>query len=842
MRVEASSVDVFGLAECGRGDVARVGGKAANLGELVRAGFDVPPGFVVTTQGYLDFVATHGRAARIAELAEQGPERAAEIRAVFDGELPIELADAVVTAYEGLGSPPVAVRSSATAEDLPDASFAGQQDTYLDVRGADAVLTAVRNCWASLWTDRAITYRQQHRVGAEELSLAVIVQEMVPAEVAGVMFTANPLNGRTDQTVISAARGLGEAVVSGTTTTEETVVELAPRQLIRSSGGGERVLTEETAYGLAELGRRIEAHFGSPQDVEWALVGERLHVLQARPVTALAAPEAPPPTDWSVPDPTSLYARASIVEQLPDPLTPLFADLIDGAVTRSLTDLMTELIGPGAVRPGDVALPTVNGYAYYRYGRAGMLRISLLSFKALGVLGNGRRSSRERWRSYAHPRYRQAVAAWAGRDLATLSPADLVAGVEALLFAGAEYYTSVQTIIPVAAMSEVAFTRYYEGVVRRPGDPAAATYLLGFDSLPLRAEKSLYELARWTRDDPELVAALTSTSSPELLADKSAADPRWPELWHRLQAHLDAYGHLVYNLDFANPVPADDPAPLIDTVRFYLGHEPLDPDVRQLRSAVAREAATTAVLARLDGPRRRLFRGLLGWAQQAAPVREDALADVGLAWPQLRRLLAELGRRIVAAGVVQDVDDVYWLRAAELAAALSADRPDPLDAEIEQRRRVWRGARRVTPPQVLPERGWLRLMERWLPAASTAQTGDVLTGLAGSAGRVTAVARVLEGPGDFGQFQAGEILVAPITTPAWTALFVRAAGVVTDVGGPLSHSSIVAREYGIPAVLGTGVATRRIHTGQRITVDGDAGTVTLLADEDDDVGGPGSRG
>ncbi|WP_375431239.1 PEP-utilizing enzyme [uncultured Friedmanniella sp.] len=133
-------------------------------------------------------------------------------------------------------------------------------------------------------------------------------------------------------------------------------------------------------------------------------------------------------------------------------------------------------------------------------------------------------------------------------------------------------------------------------------------------------------------------------------------------------------------------------------------------------------------------------------------------------------------------------------------------------------------------------------MERWLPAASTAQTGDVLTGLAGSAGRVTAVARVLEGPGDFGQFQAGEILVAPITTPAWTALFVRAAGVVTDVGGPLSHSSIVAREYGIPAVLGTGVATRRIHTGQRITVDGDAGTVTLLADEDDDVGGPGSRG
>lgn len=831
-------MDVFGLADFGRDDVARVGGKAANLGELVRAGFDVPPGFVVTTQGYLDYVAAAGRAGRIAALAGQGPERAAEIRALFAGELPDDLADAVATAYAGLGSPPVAVRSSATAEDQPDASFAGQQDTYLDVRGLDAVLAAVRACWASLWTERAMAYRQQQSVPAAGLSLAVVVQEMVPAEVAGVMFTANPLTGRTDQTVISAAPGLGEAVVSGTTTTEETVVELATRHLTRSGGAepvpAAAVLTEDVAYALAELGARIEAHFGAPQDIEWALVGSRLHVLQARPVTALAAPEAPPPSDWSVPDPTSLYARASIVEQLPDPLTPLFADLIDGAVTRSLTDLMTELIGPGAVRPGDVALPTVNGYAYYRYSRSGMLRISLLSFKALGVLGNGRRSSRERWRRYAHPRYQQVVAGWSDRDPAALGPAELLAGVEALLFAGAEYYTSVQTIIPVAATSEVAFTRCYERLVRRPGDPAAATFLLGFDSLPLRAEKSLFELARWVRADPGLAAALAAGSSAELLADRAAATPRWPELWRRLQRHLDSFGHLVYNLDFANPVAADDPAPLVDTLRFYLDGEPVDPDVRQLRSAVAREAATTAVLTRLDGPRRWLFRRLLDWAQAAAPVREDALADVGLAWPQLRRLLSELGRRVVAAGVVTDVDDVYWLRSAELADALGADPPGPLDAEVEQRRRVWRGQRRVTPPQVLPERGWLRLMERWLPAASTSQTGNVLTGLAGSAGRVTAVARVLEGAQDFGSFRAGEILVAPITTPAWTSLFVRAAGVVTDVGGPLSHSSIVAREYGIPAVLGTAVATRRIRTGQRIVVDGDAGTVTLL-DEPVDV-------
>ncbi|WP_375422864.1 PEP/pyruvate-binding domain-containing protein [uncultured Friedmanniella sp.] len=824
-------VEVRGLAEFGRDDVALVGGKAANLGELVRAGFDVPPGFVVTTGAYRDFLATHDLGTRLEELAAGGPERSGEIRGLFEtGELPAALRTQVSDAYAALDSPAVAVRSSATAEDLAEASFAGQQDTYLDVEAVDAVLAAVRSCWASLWTDRAMTYRAEHEVASAGLGLAVVVQQMVPAEVAGVMFTANPLNGRTEETVLSAARGLGEAVVSGAVPTEEVVVDLAAHRLVRSETAAEPVLSDETAYGLAELGHRIEAHFGGPQDVEWALVGTRVRVLQARPVTALAPPEDPPPEDWSVPDPTSLYVRASIVEQLPDPLSPLFADLAADAVTDSLTAMMSELVGEDAVRAGDVSFPTVNGYAYYRYSRTGMLRITLRTYKALPVLGGGRRSGRERWQSYSHPRYRQAVAAWSGRPLADLTATELMAGVVALLYAGAEYYTSVQTLIPVAASSEVLFTRAYDALVRRSGDPAAATFLLGFDSLPIRAEKSLYDLAGWIREEPDLAAAVLGATNAELLADRTSAAPRWPGLWSRLRGHLDAYGHLVYNLDFVNPVPADDPGPLLDTLRFYLGDRPADPYRRQLRSSVLREAATTTLLSRLGAARRMVVLPLLRWAQASAPMREDALADVGLAWPQLRRLLTELGGRLVAAGAVTRVEDVYWLTSGELTAALDQDRPASLEAEVAHRQRRWRGQRRVTPPQVLPEAGWLRLMERWLPAASTAQEGDVLSGLAGSAGRVTAVARVLERPEDFGSFRPGEVLVAPITTPAWTSLFVRAAAVVTDVGGPLSHSSIVAREYGIPAVLGTGIATRRIRTGQRVTVDGDAGTVTLLAE------------
>jgi pyruvate,water dikinase len=207
-------------------------------------------------------------------------------------------------------------------------------------------------------------------------------------------------------------------------------------------------------------------------------------------------------------------------------------------------------------------------------------------------------------------------------------------------------------------------------------------------------------------------------------------------------------------------------------------------------------------------------------------VREDALADIGLAWPQMRRMLAELGRRLVAAGRIAVPEDVYWLRPEEIAGGPVGD--------VAERKALWRGQRRATPPQALPQHTFVDRFERWLPASGK-QEGAVLHGTGASAGQVTATARVLSGPADFGRLQPGEVLVASITTPAWTSLFTLAAAVVTDVGGPLSHSSIVAREYGIPAVLGTGVATRRIPDGARVRVDGDAGTVTLLDEVDADA-------
>ncbi len=876
--------------ELGAADVTEAGGKGANLGELTRAGLPVPPGFVVVTAAYDAFVDAGGLSDRITTGPGSDAEAAAGLREAFAGQpVPDAVASDVRAALGELGPGPVAVRSSATVEDVADASAAGQQDTFLNVDGPDAVLDAVVRCWASLFTDRALAYRARHGTDPADARLAVVVQRMADADASGVMFTANPSNGRRDQLVIGAAWGLGESVVGGTVSTDDHVVDKTSGALVSRTVADKAVMTVPTGSGteerpvpperrrapvldddavreLAALGSRIEGHYGRPQDIEWVRIAERsaggasigtgtFAIVQSRPITALPEPMADPPTDWAVPYEGGWYFRASIVEQMPDPLTPLFADLADGAVTRSLTRLMNGVMGEGALRDGDVSLPTVNGYAYYFYRTSSLLRM-------FGAVPTALRAMVGRpvegappfglggWRDRAHPEYERVVAEWTARDAAGLTPAERFDAVALLLEAGCVYYTSVQSIIPLAATSELTFRAFHDHLVRRDGEPAGQALLLGFDSRPVLAEKSLFDLATAAREDG-LADVLTGGDGATLAAHlppgpaPTGADPdAWRRWCARFAEHLDRYGHTVYNLDFADPVPADDPAPVLDAVRFHLVGSGTDPYTRQRTAAADRDRWAQEIEKRLDPLRRKVFDGLLRYAQETGPVREDALADMGLAWPLMRRMLLGIGADLVGSGVVEDPTDVFWLREAEMRAVLAGDTAPDLRARIAERRMLWRGRRTVTAPQLLPEHeGAKRLLARVMPAADQAQTGSTITGVAGSSGRVTATARVVDGPAGFAALQPGEVLVARITTPAWTPLFTRAAAVVTDVGGPLSHSSIVAREYGIPAVLGTGSATGRIRSGQQVIVDGDRGTVTLLEDGEpapDDQGAPGA--
>ena len=807
--------DIVWLAQAGAFDPALVGGKAANLSALMAAGFDVPSGFVVTTQAY------HRR----------NP----------DGSVPASLADEIRMAWRDLAGDgaTVAVRSSATAEDLAGASFAGQQETYLQVAGEDAVVAAVADCWASLYSERAVAYRRQQGIDETGLGIAVIVQLMVAARAAGVMFTADPLTGRRREAVITATHGLGDAVVSGTVNPDTFVIDTRDWEVLAAAAGetsggldGPTTLTAAQAVELARLGAAIEEHFGLPQDIEWALDASAFRVLQTRPITALPDPVSQVADLWPT-QPGSLYFRASIVEQLPNPLTPLFADLMEHAVPAGLQALMDDLARTLGRRPGslsglDIGFPTINGYAFYRYARSALAAVTGASLPAVALLfARGGEFFLRRWREEGLPQYRAAVRVWAERDPASLAPADLLDGVADLLGAGCRYYTHVQTVIPLAGMAELSWRGLYRTLAGAPREPVEA-YLLGLDSAPIEAEKRLWRLGRWVLDQPGLAAALTASGTdPAGEAPAGVAEPVWQEWRDRFAGYLTEFGHTTYDLDFIHPVPADDPAPILQALRFVLRGEAVDPFARQDRLALARDRATTALLAGLDPARRRLAGATLAWARSVVPAREDALAAIGLAWPVMRRLLAELGRRLAEEGRLPEPHDVFWLTADEARRLAAGESLAGLAELIAERQALHRGRQLLHPPQYLPVNRWMSLWDRFLPARVNGAAGDVLKGNAGSGGVVTGQARVIGGPADFGDFAPGEILVADITTPAYTPLFAVAGGVVTDIGGVLSHGSIVAREYGIPAVLGTGSATHRIRTGDTVTVDGGRGEVRL---------------
>jgi len=852
-----------------------VGGKGASLARMAAAGLPVPPGFQITTHAYRRFVSESRLEDAILSAAAQASadnpatlERAsAQIQSLLaQSTIPPDVAALIERSYGELGAddPPVAVRSSATAEDLPEMSFAGQMETYLNVSGAGNVLAAVKRCWGSLWTARALAYRAQHGIRPEEVSIAVVVQQLIPAEVAGILFTANPLTGARDQMMINAAWGLGEAIVGGQVTPDTIIVvrqtgaiasqDIAPKEVmtVRVPGGTREepvpaekrtraALQPAQAAELVRLGAEIEQLYGQPMDIEWAMCDQRISILQARPITALPEPRAT--LEWKLPRAGMQYARNSVIELLPNPLSPLFATLALPVWNEALQALVQSL-GSGSPLGNSFRLVTINEYAYTEFGLSAwqsawlFVTLPVLLPRFVRLL----HWARSRWAEEARPHYATVVAAWAGRDLATAPAKELLAGAREIVKAAASHYVCVQTgILPVSTLSEAAFTYVYNRLIKRKGEPPALTFILGFDSAPIQAEKSLYDLASWTRTHPELAGYLARaasedivqacTSQPAPIADAES----WREFTTRFAQHLDRFGHAVYDLDFASSVPADDPGPLLEALKYFFSGQARSPYERQAGAALAREQATQSLLARLKGLRLRFLRFLVQTAQRYAPLREDALADVGLGWPQLRRMLREFGRRMVAAGAIAQTDDVFcltWEEVEAAARALDAGQPAENYAPTAAARRATQEVeRKVTPPVALPIKGGARFLgidfSRWMPARTAQSAGNVIKGVGASPGRVVGVARVIRGPDEFDQMQPGDILVAKITTPAWTALFALASGVVTDVGGPLSHSSIVAREYHIPAVLGTGVATERVRSGQRITVDGDAGVVTI---------------
>ncbi len=847
---------VIGLDHPDAGLPALVGGKAANLAVLIAAGFAVPGGFCVTTPAYVRVADAAGLASVI---AVPGPHLGERARTVLLGTpVPHDVAAAVAAAYAGLGTGvAVAVRSSATAEDLPGASFAGQQDTFLNVIGTDAVLDAVRRCWASLWTDRAVAYRAE--AGIAHAELAVVVQRMVDVRVAGVLFTADPVSGRRTRTVIDAAPGLGEAVVSGAvnpdhvvvegdgTITEHRVGDKAVAIRATAGGGTERVagttdgpcLDDVQIRDLVALGRRVEARFGVPQDIEWATdaAGE-LWLTQSRPITTLHPVPTPNRPGLRV------YVCVSLAQGLTRPITPMglaafrvisatgatrafgvpVADPLDGAPALAVAGGRAFVDATAALR-GSVGRALVPRVLDVMEARSAVVLRALMDDPELSVL------SRSPW-PFARRVLRTLVAfrippllalallrpAAARRRVDRIgerlraAPAPAEPTLDDVLDLLLQVFPILPTTAPVAAAGFAML-----GLARKVAGPdldADATHEV-LRSLPYNSttamDLELWAVAARIRSDPDSVAALRD------------GGPLPPVLTAELTGFLEKHGHrAVGEIDLGMPRWSDDPSHVLGSLANYLRLEDPQraPDVLFRRGAAAAEETVAVVVARVrrrSRVRAAVVRFALRRTRQLAGMRETHKDYLVLLLARARAQLAQIGAGLAARGLLDEPDDVFFLDLRDVATALQG--ADHRDVVAQRREEYSRELRRRHIPRVLLSDGTEPEALGAPPAAGA------LIGTAASVGIVTGAVRVVLDPVG-AHLEPGEILVAPSTDPGWTPLFLTAGGLVMEMGGSNSHGAVVAREYGIPAVVGVPDATLRLHTGEQVTVDGAAGAIT----------------
>jgi rifampicin phosphotransferase len=827
---------VMPLQDVGRSGLAVVGGKGANLGELVRAGFPVPPGFVVTTAAYDRFVMLNGLGETITRTLHEAHGTGAAIRAAFEGApIPAEIEQVILAAYQQLGRGPVAVRSSATAEDLPGAAFAGQQDTYLNIVGGNAVLGAIRHCWASLWSDRAIAYRERLGLDQQTVKIAVVVQRILAAEAAGVLFTANTVTGARDEIVIDASPGLGEAVVSGQVTPDHFILRkrrwgwsVAQRQMgrreviirARAGGGTEHIETPATAdvpslpdrylRQLARIGVAIQRHFSAPQDVEWAWAEGQLFILQARPITAL--PEPAPRPSRPVQMLAGIFAEILPVRPYPLEMTTWGPALLLSALLAPILRLL------GLTAPIVEQLFVEEDGVVVQFSSKLHIRPTLRILTApVRLLRLARRYDPAHWQ--ADPLLAEAQSqarALESHDLRALTREGLLATVREA------------PAIPRLTLGELRL-RYFPRAALIIGRLRLALVLLqrtdlfgtllfsGVETKVLETIRALEALAARIRSDPALADAFASHEARALWAALEGL-PLGRAFLKELRAFLDHYGHREAGatLLVSQSTWKDSPEVVLGMLKG-LAVTPPSPEAERPAWEAARDELLVHPLLRFR-PLRSAFLGTLVKARCFPQLREDTRFYAMLPLPVLRRTLREFGRRLVGIGVLDVPMDVFHFKLDELGGVGGTWPPPPhLTNELRAlvaRRKEKRDALGST-PLVDP-----RLYRQPEPG------GDVLLrGMAGSPGVAEGPARIIRDSSAFDKLRAGDVLVAPYTNPAWTPLFQRAIAVVVDTGGAASHAAIVVPEYGIPAVMGTIDGTQRLTDDQHVQVDGNRGLV-----------------
>jgi phosphoenolpyruvate synthase/pyruvate phosphate dikinase len=859
--------DVLGFEEIDQTQVALAGGKGASLGELARIdGVRVPRGFCVTTDAFRRIMAS---AVAIDEaldrLTQQDPgdrdgirTYAAELRKTIEAiAMPDDLAAAITGAVARLDEHVAyAVRSSATAEDLPTASFAGQQDTFLNVAGPAAILEHVSRCWASLFTERAVTYRLRNGIDHRQVHMAVVVQRMVIPQASGILFTADPVNGNRKIESVDASFGLGEALVSGLVNPDmfkvrdDEIVQkiVASKQLAIQAhpGGGTQhlaidparqaqpALTDAQVVELARLGRRIEAHFGRPQDIEWCLAGDDFHIVQSRPITTLF------PIPAAADDAPHVYVSVGHQQMMTDAMKPLGISVwqltagvpMHEAGGRLFVDVSRHLASPAnrdRLVAGFGTSDPLTGDALHTIVERDFIPLVSDDGPVPRFLASPDPIETDPAIVDELIATNRASVAALRRDIGSKTGPALIDTIledipemKRILFEPRSHQ------VFMSAMEAAGWLN--EHLEEWLGEKNVADTLT--QSVPNNVTSemglALLDVADAIRPHPDVIAFMQRADDDDFL-DELPTLEGGPQARTAIRAYLDEYGmRCVGEIDITRPRWSERPSMLVAVILANIENFEAGEGTRRFEQGrVEAEAKEREVLERL--------RALPGGDAKAGETKQmidrvrtfigyreyPKYGIVSRYFVYKQALLGEAGR-LVQAGVLREAEDVFFLTFPEIEDVV---RTQEVDSElIRERKDAFASYHALTPPRVLTSEGEA--------VAGSYRRKDVpagaLVGLPVSAGTIEGRARVIADI-ERADLKTGDILVTAFTDPSWSPLFVTIEGLVTEVGGLMTHGAVIAREYGLPAVVGVEHATQLIPDGQMIRVHGTEGYVELLS-------------
>ena len=869
---------LLNLGGIAKEDYPLVGAKAANLSALSAAGFPVPEGFVIPVVIYnkfLEKLELGPKISRILDSLDYDDEGSLEscsrqIREmVLSAQIEFWVGKEFGEQFSAMAQDSLwAVRSSATAEDLPEASFAGQQDTYLNIRKEDIPLY-VKRCWASYYNERAVAYR--HNANLDQLTggIAVIVQRMVDSRVSGIIFTHDPMDQEGKRLVIESSWGLGESIASGIVIPDRFVCDrrsgrLTHKEISRklkavylSHEGkgpvdldeGQQTapsLTEAEAHRLAEMGQRLEGFFGAPQDVEWALEGEELYILQSRPITTIGH------------EGEILWTRGYGDEYWSDVTSPLFFSILGNYLTeivnhenarimgyKDLMDLELLRLHKGHVYFNAAVLEGIFTYnprfsrtkellnyfpekdqerianAPAKMGKRVMAELRIAVIDTDGMI-NKTYKAYDKWAKG----FIEVCREFDARELSKLSDPELERAHRDFEKAFRKHYELIRYgMVTHSIGMNLMVKRWLTDWLDDRNGELYAKLISGLpDNKTIKTNIALAKLTSIARHDQLVLEYLSKLSSAQFL-EVTSNDPRFATFKQGLGQFLEEYGQRSHTRELYFPRWGDEPALVIDIVRSLSTAPELDFERMEREKMAERQLTEKEVLARMSSIKghvykKPLFKAILNYAQIYLGFRENQRFYLDHILYRQRRLFMEFGRRFQERGWTEDQKDIFFLSQDEIFEVCRQGRAD-IKGKVQQRRREFERWNHRLPPKFL--RGKVEFDDAPVLMGNVLKIGGTGT----SPGVAKGLVRVVDSIEHLAEVREDEILVTSNTDPGWTAVFSKIGGLVTETGGILSHGAVVSREYGIPSVTAVKNATKILRTGQRVTLDGNEGIIYL---------------